>query len=89
MANTGGGAPLSPFLLFLVAVLAEHVGRLSSGDRDRGLRIWNEREARRNECGTRFWSSLEQVWKSLLVVTPKVADCPLVAGCDVEVTSCP
>ena len=61
----GGGAPLSPFLLFLVAVLAEHVGRLSSGDRDCGLRIWNEKGR-----------SSEQVWKSLLVVTPKVADCP-------------
>ena len=42
----GSGALLSPFPLFLVAVLAEHVGCLSSGDRDRELRIWNERGVR-------------------------------------------
>ena len=67
----GSEALLSPFPLFLVAVLGGHVGCLSSGDRDRGLRIWNEREARRNECGTRCWLSLERVRNSLLVVTPK------------------
>ena len=37
------------FPVLLVAVLAEHGGCLSSVDRDRELRIWNEREARRNE----------------------------------------
>ena len=45
----GSGALLSPCPLFLVAVLAEHVGCLFSGDRDRGLRIRNEREDRRKE----------------------------------------
>ena len=51
----GSGAPLSSFLLLLVVVLAEHGGCLSSVssvDRDRELRIWNEREARRHECET-------------------------------------
>ena len=67
----GSGALLSSFPLLLVVVLVEHVGCLSSGDRDRGLRIWNEREARRNECETRCWLSLERVRNSLLVVTPK------------------
>ena len=43
----GSGALLSPFPMLLIAVLAERVGCLSSGDRDRGLRIWSEREARR------------------------------------------
>ena len=67
----GSGAPLSSFPLLLVAGLAEHGGCLSCGDRDRGLRIWNELEARRNACGTRCWLSLERVRNSLLVVTPK------------------
>ena len=49
------GALLSSFPLLLVVVLAEHGGCLSSVDRDRGLRNWNEREARRNECETRCW----------------------------------
>ena len=49
----GSGAPLSSFLLLLVVVLAEHGGCLSSVDRDRELRIWNEREARQHECETR------------------------------------
>ena len=71
----GSGALLSLFPLFLVAVLAEHGGCLSSGDRDRGLPIWNEREARRNECETRWVANLERarssserVWNSVLVV---------------------
>ena len=45
----GSGALLSSLPLLLVAVLAEHGGCLSSVGRDRGLQIWNEREARRNE----------------------------------------
>ena len=45
----GSGALLGSFPLLFVVVLVEHVGCLSSGDRDRGLRIWNECEARRNE----------------------------------------
>ena len=49
----GSGALLSSFLVLLVVVLAEHGGCLPSVDRDRELRIWNEREARRNECETR------------------------------------
>ena len=51
----GSGALLSPFPLLLVVVLAEHGGCLSSVDRDRDLRIWNEREARRHERETRGW----------------------------------
>ena len=51
----GSGAPLSSFPVLLVVVLAEHGGCLSSVDRDRELRIWNEREARRHECETRGW----------------------------------
>ena len=51
----GSGAPLSSFPLILAVVLAEHGGRLSSVDRDRELRIWSEREARRHECETRGW----------------------------------
>ena len=62
----GCGAPLSSFPLLLVVVLAEHGGCLSSVDRDRELRIWNEREARRNECETRCWLTLERVRNSLL-----------------------
>ena len=61
----GSGALLSSFPLLLVAVLAEHGGCLSSVDRDRGLRIWREREARRNECETRCWLTLERVRNSL------------------------
>ena len=53
--NHGRGALLSPFPLLLVVVLAEHGGCLSSVDRDRELRIWNEREARRHERETREW----------------------------------
>ena len=49
----GSGAPLSSFPLLLVVVLAEHGVCLSSVDRDRELRIWNEREACRHECETR------------------------------------
>ena len=56
-------------------------GCLSSVDRDRrleraklvdtsvrlvGLRIWNERGARQNECETRCWLTLERVRNSLL-----------------------
>ena len=55
----GSGALLSSFLLLLVVVLAEHGGCLSSVDRDRGLRIWNEREAGRNECESRCWWRLQ------------------------------
>ena len=62
----GCGAPLSSFPLLLVVVLAEHGGCLSSVDRDRELRIWNEREARRNEFETRRWFTLERVRNSLL-----------------------
>ena len=71
LGKHGSGVLLSPFPLFFVAVLVEQVGCLSSGDRDRGLRIWNEREARRNDQGTRCWLSLERVRNSLLVVTSK------------------
>ena len=74
----GSGTLLSSFPLLLVAVLAEHGGCLSSVDRDRGLRIWNEREARRNECETRCWLALERDRNSLLVVTPKSQ---IVLGC--------
>ena len=54
------GALLTLFLLLFVAVLVEHVGFLSSGGRDRGLRTWNEREARQNECETRRLAYLER-----------------------------
>ena len=68
----GGGAPLSSFLLFFVVVLAEHGGCLSSVDRDRELRIWNEREAGRNERETRYLSHSEVAdFPWLLVVTRK------------------
>ena len=60
----GSGAPLSSFPLLLVVVLAEHGGCLSSVDRDRELRIWNEREARRNECETRWTVYLERARSS-------------------------
>ena len=60
----GSGAPLSSFPLILAVVLAEHGGRLSSVDRDRELRIWNEREARRHECETRWTAYLERAWSS-------------------------
>ena len=66
----GSGAPLSSFLLILVVVLAEHGGCLSSVDRDRELRIWNEREARRHECETRGWLTLERVRNSLVADFP-------------------
>ena len=37
-----------------------------------GLRIWNERGARRNECETRYWSHSEVAdFPWLLVVTRK------------------
>ena len=64
--QNGSGAPLSSFPLLLVVVLAEHGGCLSSVDRDRELRIWNEREVRRHECETRCWLTLERVRNSLL-----------------------
>ena len=54
-ANMVAERRLSSFPLILAVVLAEHGGRLSSVNRDRGLRIWNEREARRHECETRGW----------------------------------
>ena len=60
----GSGAPLSSFPLLLVVVLAEHSGCLSSVDRDRELRIWNEREARRHECETRRIACLEPAGSS-------------------------
>ena len=61
----GSGALLSSFLLLFVVVLVER-GCLSSVDRDRELRIWSERETRRNECETRCWLPLERVRNSLL-----------------------
>ena len=82
------------FPLLLVAVLAEHFGCLSSGHRDRGLRIWTEREARRNECETRWvayleraGSSSERVWNSLLVVVGTSKE--LVASGDSKLADCP
>ena len=60
----GSGALLSSFPVLLVVVLAEHCGCLSSVDRDRGLRIWNEREARRKECETRWTAYLERAGSS-------------------------
>ena len=69
----GSGALLSSFPLLLVVVLAEHGGCLSSVDRDRGLRIWNEREARRNECETRRQLSLERVRNSLVVKSRRLS----------------
>ena len=60
----GSGAPLSSFPLLLRVVLAEHGGCLSSVDRDRELRIWNEREARRHECETRWTAYLERARSS-------------------------
>ena len=60
----GSGALLSSFPLLLVVVLAEHGGCLSSVDRDCGLRIWSEREARRNECETRWVVNLERARSS-------------------------
>ena len=60
----GSGAPLSSCPLLLVVVLAEHGGCLSSVDRDRELRIWNEREARRHECETRWTAYLERARSS-------------------------
>ena len=56
----GSGALLSSFLVLFVVVLVGHGGCLSSVDRDRELRIWNEREARRHECETRWVACLER-----------------------------
>ena len=56
----GSGAPLSSFPLLLVVVLAKHGGCLSSDDRDRELRIWNEREAE-----TRWTAYLERARSSI------------------------
>ena len=56
----GSGALLSSFPLLHVVVLVEHGGCLSSVDRDRGLRIWNER----NECETRWVANLERAGSS-------------------------
>ena len=65
----GSGALLSSFPLLLVVVLAEHCGCLSSVDRDRELRIWNERGARQND-----WSHSEVAdFPWLLVLTQKTA----------------
>ena len=61
----GSGAWLSSFPLILAVVLTEHGGRLSSVDRDRELRIWNERGARRNGCETRWTAHLERAWSSM------------------------
>ena len=81
----GSGAPLSSFPLILAVVLAEHGGRLSSVDRDRELRIWSEHGARRNECETRCWLTLERVRNSLLE-SFRSRRFPLLAGLDVKVT---
>ena len=80
----GSGAPLSSSPLILV-VLAEHCGCLSSADRDRELRIWNEREARRHECETRCWLTLERVRNSLLE-SFRSRRFSLLAGLDEKVT---
>ena len=82
----GSGAPLSSFPLLLVVVLAEHGGCLSSVDRDRELRIWNEREARQNECETRCWLTLERVRNSLLE-SFRSRRFSLVAGLDAKATN--
>ena len=81
----GSGAPLSSFPLILAVVLAEHGGRLSSVDRDRELRIWNEREARRHECETRCWLTLERV-RNLLLESFRSRRFSLLAGLDAKVT---
>ena len=60
--------------MLLVVVLAKHGGCLSSVDRDRGLRIWSEREARRLECETRLTAYLERARSS----TERVRDSLLV-----------
>ena len=49
---------------FVVVVLTEHGGCLSSVDRDREFRIWNEHEARRNECESRWTACLERARSS-------------------------
>ena len=82
----GSGAPLNSFPLLLVVVLAEHGGCLSSVDRDRELRIWNEREARRNECETRCWLTLERV-RNLLLESFQSRSLSMVAGRDAKVTN--
>ena len=82
----GSGAPLSSFPLLLVVVLSEHGGCLSFVDRDCELRIWNEREARRNERETRCWLTLERVRNSLLE-SFQSRRLSLVAGRDAKVTN--
>ena len=77
---------MSSFLLLLVVVLAEHGGCLSSVDRDRELQIWNERGARRHECETRCWLTLERVRNSLLK-SFRSRRFSLVAGRDAKVTN--
>ena len=62
----GSRAPLSSFPLILVVVLAEHGGSLSSVNRDRELRILNERGVSQNECETHWWLMLERVRNSSL-----------------------
>ena len=71
----GSGALLSSFPVLLVVVLAEHGGCLSSVDRDRGLRIWSERKARRNE------SLLVDVGTSEELVTGVIPKSQIVLGC--------
>ena len=81
----GSGALLSSFPLILAVVLAEHGGRLSSVDRDREFRIWNERGARQNECETRCWLTLERVRNSLLE-SFRSRRFSMLAGLDAKVT---
>ena len=89
----GSGAPLSSFRLLLVVVLAEHGGCLSSVDRDCELRIWSEREARRNECETRWTAYLERARSSSERVRNSLLESfrsrrfSLVAGRDAKVTN--
>ena len=80
--QTWSGAPLSSFPLILAVVLAS-TGVLC--DRDRELRIWNERGARRNECETRCWLTLERVRNSLLE-SFRSRRFSLLAGLDAKVT---
>ena len=82
----GSGALLSSFPLLLVEVLAEYGGCLSSVDRDRELRIWNEREARLNECETRCWLAMGRERNSLLE-SFRSRRFSLVAGLDAKVTN--
>ena len=62
-------------------------GKHGSGARLVGLRIWNERGARRNECETRCSLTLERVRNSLLE-SFRSRRFSLVAGCDAKVTNC-